>query len=161
MLHPTHQLCCRPYATVPTFAQYQRNYESSPFTMLLFCYSKYIRTNAGPIQNPRLCITYDSKFDMQTYIYHWEIYYKVVATGSYTGISDIIEYLEQLLPSSGYVVCPGLKEYPEQVRFKTKHLVEFGSPFPRLISDQCSMWHIPNLAQQHNESQLCINCSMT
>ena len=95
---------------------------------------------------------------MQTYIYHWEIYYKVVATGSYTGISDIVEYLEQLLPSSGYVVCPGLKKYPEQVRFKTKHLVEFGSPFPRLISDQCSMWHIPNLAQQHNESQLCKAC---
>ena len=94
--------------------------------LLLFCYSKYIRTNAGPIQNPRLCITYDSKFDMQTYIYHWEIYYKVVATGSYTGISDIIEYLEQLLPSSGYVVCPGLKEYPEQVRFRTKHRERWG-----------------------------------
>ena len=165
MLHPTHQLCCRPYATVPTFAQYQRNYESSPFTIsytALILLQQVHPYQRGTYTKPTaLYITYDSKFDMQTYIYHWEIYYKVVATGSYTGISDIIEYLEQLLPSSGYVVCPGLKEYPEQVRFKTKHLVEFGSPFPRLISDQCSMWHIPNLAQQHNESQLCINCSMT
>lgn len=57
-------------------------------------------------------------------------------------------YLKQLLPSSGYVVCPGIKEYPDQIRFDTKNLRQWGPPFNRKFSANCYQWHVPNNAQQ-------------
>ena len=81
---------------------------------------------------------------MQSSRYYWQVFYKVVEEGQYTCPSDIEGFLKQLLPSSGYVICPRIKEYPEQIRFKTKHLIEWGLPFSRKFSDHCSLWHVPN-----------------
>ena len=54
-----------------------------------------------------------------------------------------------LLPSSAFTsvrlrTCPGIKEYPSDVRFKTKNLREWGEPFNRLDSNSCLLWHLPS-----------------
>lgn len=120
-------------------------------TILLFN-SRYIHDLAGPLQNPRLCIAYESPSR-----YYFQVFYKVVEEGEYKGPSDIKIYLEQLLPSSRFVLCPGLKDYPEQIRFKTKHLVEWGLPFCRKFSDRCSLWYVP---KKDTECKCCPACKL-
>lgn len=116
--------------------------------------SRYSHTDLeGPLQNPRLCIVHESQ--SQSSQYYWQIFYQVVAHDQYVSTSDVLVYMEQLLPSSGFVLCPGLKEYPQQIRFKTKHLVEWGPPFCRRFSDSCNLWHIPS---KHAESTCCKPC---
>ena len=100
--------------------------------------------HAGLIQNPRLCVCFQS----DKVQYSWQHYFTTYAEGVCDGISDITIYLDQLLPSSGYVVCPGIKEYPSEIRFKTKNLVEWGAPFNQKFSSTCSRWHIPNNSRQ-------------
>ena len=60
----------------------------------------------------------------------------------YTSLSDIQLYLDQLLPTSKFFVCPVIRDYPDEIRFKTKHLVQWGEPFSRMFSAACSQWHI-------------------
>ena len=86
------------------------------------------------------------------------MFYKEVAYGAYSGPSDILHYLEQLLTTSGFVICPGLKEYPKQLGFKTKHLVEWGPPFCRISSDNCTMWHLPHNLAESSLFQCCKAC---
>ena len=43
-------------------------------------------------------------------------------------------YLEQLRPSSGFKVCPGIKEYPQEIRFQTKNLRQWSIQFDRVDS---------------------------
>ena len=93
----------------------------------------------GPIANPRLCIIACDG----TLIYKWQIFFKTVAGGQYN-LKNIEKYLHQLQPISGYVLCPGLSEYPQDIRFKTKSLHEWGEPFGRIDSVACLLWHIPN-----------------
>ena len=68
--------------------------------------------------------------------------------GVYTSLSDIHVYLDQLLPTSKYVVCPSIRDYPEEIRFRTKNLVQWGELFSRMFSAACNQWHIPNNAWQ-------------
>lgn len=103
------------------------------------------------MQNPRLCIW--QTLSRTSAGYYWEVFYEVIASGTCDGPSDIISYLDQLIPSSTYVICPGIKHYPEIVRFKTKHLIEWARPFPRQCSDQCSLWFY-----QKSERLLCTSC---
>ena len=49
----------------------------------------------------------------------------------------ITEYLEKLVLHSGYKLCPGLRKYPEEVRFETKNV-------KRVDSELCMLWHVPN-----------------
>ena len=45
-------------------------------------------------------------------------------------------------------MCPGIKVYPSEIRFRTKNLVEWGAPFNQKFSSSCSRWHIPNNSRQ-------------
>ena len=97
-------------------------------------------TEFGPMTNPRLYIFED---DDHTVKYWWQIFFKTVDEGEFC-TAKIQSYLEQLRPSSSFKVCPGIKEYPEEVRFQTKNLRQWGIPFNRLDSSSCELWHIPN-----------------
>ena len=104
--------------------------------------------HAGLIQNPRLGVCFQSD-QVQ---FSWQHYFATYAEGVCNGLSDITMYLDQLLPCSGYVVCPGVKEYPPEIRFRTKNLVEWGAPFNQKFSSSCSRWHIPNNSRQAVDS---------
>ena len=56
--------------------------------------------------------------------------------------------LASLLPYSGYELCPGLREYPAEVHFESKHYVHITTPYDRHQSDGCLVWHIPKNRQQ-------------
>lgn len=66
--------------------------------------------------------------------------------------SKIECYLQQLITTSGFVVCPGICEYPASIRFNTKNLVVWSEPFNHCFSFKCSQWHVPNNVQQAPES---------
>lgn len=93
----------------------------------------------GPIANPRLCIVAHN----DTMKYKWQILFKTISEENYS-FEGVRMYLEQLRYSSGYTLCPGLKEYPSEVHFKTKNFREWGVPFGRMDSKYCLLWHIPN-----------------
>ena len=93
----------------------------------------------GPLQNPRLCI-YAAEDSLQ---FKWQVWFRTISSGTYT-FGSVQSFLDQLSTDSGYRVCPGIREYPPEVRFKTKHLREWGLPFNRIDSDNCLLWHIPN-----------------
>ncbi len=86
----------------------------------------------GPLANPRGSLSYK-----------WQVLFNTVARGEYT-FETIQPYLDQLAPLSGYKLCPGISEYPQEIRFKTKNLREWGLPFNRLDSQACLLWHIPS-----------------
>ena len=74
----------------------------------------FIHETMGPIQNPRLCVYHgDSRKSDGCFL--WQVFYNTVSEGVYCSPSDIEMYLEQLLPSSGYVLCPGIRKYPEEI----------------------------------------------
>ena len=57
--------------------------------------------------------------------------------------SNVERYLEQLITMSGFVVCPGIHDYPASIRFNTKNLVVWSEPFNRRFCFNCSQWHVP------------------
>lgn len=119
----------------------------------LIVHRLFMDPEAGPLQNPRLCLIQDG----DQVFYKWQVYYSTCASGTYTRLSDVAEYLKQLEPLSGYVMCPGIREYPSLIRFKTKHLMEWDAPFNRKFSSKCSLWHVPNNIHQAPESAV-YNC---
>ena len=80
-----------------------------------------------------------------TMLYKWQVFFHTVDEGKYC-YQTINHYLDQLLPSSGYHVCPGIMRYPhETIRFQTKNLREWGIPFTnRVDSKLCELWHVPS-----------------
>ena len=74
--------------------------------------------SVGPMCNPRLCLAAaDERIN-----YSFQVFFKSIATGSCTldDLSQIERYLVQLSNKSGFLVCPGISEYPSSIRFKTK-----------------------------------------
>ena len=116
--------------------------------MNLTLYRVFTHALGGPLQNPRLCIVHEA----QSSHFYLQIYYSTIQDGVYSSPSDVEMYLEQLLPSSGYVICPGIRSYPDQIRFATKNLRQWGPPFNWMFSAACAQWHIPNNVQQSQES---------
>jgi len=90
-------------------------------------------------------------------MYKFSVYYQTIANGSVKS-EEFLSCLRHLLPDSGYVICPGISSYPSGIRFKTKHLHEWGEPFNHLDSDTCELWHIPNNSKQMPSSVLYNAC---
>ena len=94
-------------------------------TKFCFLCRPFTDPHAGLIQNPCLCLSFQS----DRVWFSWQYYFTMYAEGQCNQMCDIATYLDELLPCSGYVVCPGIKDYPSEIRFKTKNLVEWGAPF--------------------------------
>ena len=88
------------------------------------------------------CVTFDFK-----------VFNQSVQNGTFSW--DKVEILlNTLLPYSGYVLCPGLKEYPAAVHFESKHYVHISCPHERHQSNCCALWHVPKNRQQLTGSVL-------
>lgn len=93
----------------------------------------------GPLQNPRLCFHAVGG----SFVYLWQVFLCNVVGGDYA-FETVQPYLDQLSVKSGYTLCPGIGQYPPELRFKTKNLREWGIPFTRADSQMCLLWHLPN-----------------
>lgn len=113
---------------------------------------RYFITSAGPIQTPRLCV----KCDAQNITFSFQVFYKSIDVGPYDH-EMAMSFLSQLHPHSSYVVCPGLRDYPNAIEFKTKNVRLWGEPFGRIDSQACRLWHVPNNSRQPPTSPL-YNC---
>ena len=96
-------------------------------------------TEVGPLANPRLFVFIEGA----TVQLKWQMLFKTLASGEFSA-TTIEPYLEQLKPVSGFKVCPGIKEYLQEIWFETKNLRRWGIPFGRIHALSCSLWHIPN-----------------
>ncbi len=116
----------------------------------------YNDNSVGLISNPRLCLS-----EVEEGIeYSFQVFYNTIASGCCSNdMSEIECYLSQLLTTSSYAVCPGVREYPSCIQFKTKNLVVWKEPFNRYFSTKCSQWHIPNNVHQvHIPNSTAFNC---
>ena len=105
----------------------------------------YIDNSVGLIHNPRLCL-----FEEDGALhYSFQVFFKEMDRGvSSNNFANIESYLTLFDGTSGYVVCPGISEYPDSIRFNTKNLVVWNEPFNRRFSVNCSQFHVPNNAKQ-------------
>lgn len=95
--------------------------------------------SAGPIYNPRMVISVDGQCHPQM---EFQVFFRTVFKGAYTR-QAATPHLESMQRESGYSVCPGIPEYPSEVRFKSKNYREWQLPFKRHDSQKCKLWHIP------------------
>ena len=96
-------------------------------------------TEFGPLSNPRLCIFAEGGLVQ----YKWQVLFQTISCGVYCE-ETIKAYLEQLKPQSGFKICPGISEYPKEIRFDTKNLRRWGIPFNRIDALSCVLWHVPH-----------------
>ena len=96
-------------------------------------------TDFGPLANPCLCIMAEG----DSVQYKWQVLFKTVACGEYS-MDAVKVYLEELRPCSGFKTCPGLKHYPEELRFDTKNVHHWGLPFNRIDAKSYVLWHVPH-----------------
>jgi hypothetical protein len=96
-------------------------------------------TEFGPLANPRLCVFAEGG----SVQYKWQVLFQTVSCGPYCE-KVVKTYLEQLNPQSGFKVCPGIREYPKEIRFDTKNVRRWGIPFNRIDALSCVLWHVPN-----------------
>lgn len=81
--------------------------------------------------------------------YSFQVFFKEIDAGVCSAnFSNIECFLQQMITTSSFVVCPGIRDYPASIRFNTKNLVVWSEPFNRRFSVNCSQWHVPNNAQQ-------------
>ena len=103
----------------------------------------------GLLANPRLCLS-EKDGDIH---YSFQVYFKEIDAGVCTdNLSEVECYLAQLLPTSDFVICPGIRNYPTSIRFQTKNLVVWNEPFHRRVSSNCAQWHVPNNIKQARSS---------
>lgn len=69
--------------------------------------------------------------------FSWQVYFKTLHHRVYTSLSDIHIYFDQLLPISKFVVCPGICNYPEEIRVRTVSAAAYNccKPCKQLIHD--------------------------
>ena len=80
---------------------------------------------------------------------------------------EISGILDTLLASSGYVLCPGIRDYDSQygesIRFKSKNLRIWTESIERHDSAECLLWHRPSNARTASDSLLydvCASCKL-
>ena len=108
--------------------------------------SKYVRlpgaaTSAGPIKPARVVSNDEGEYGV-------EVLMKVIQTGSWKEshppYKEICSVLDTFLSNSGYVLCPGVKDYTCEflhiIRFQSKNLRVWGQPI-RHDSVGCLLWH--------------------
>lgn len=110
-----------------------------PLTLISSNYRPLTMTEFGPIANPRLCVFAEGN----SIQYKWQVLFQAVSCGVYCQ-SAIKSYLEQLKLQSGFKLCPGIREYPKEIRFDTKNVHRWGMPFNRVDAQSCTLWHVPH-----------------
>ena len=84
------------------------------------CCSRITKIDSGPFNNPRITIFCDGN----SATCKFSAFFHTIASGPVDTVSSCIE---QLLPESSYVICPGILDYPPELRFKMKHLHQWGA----------------------------------
>ena len=108
--------------------------------------------DAGPvglIPNPRLCLSVEDGVAC----YSFQVFFKVANAVVWAeDLCNIDCFVGQLSTMSGFIVCPGIREYPAPICFTAINLVVWNEPFNRHFSTKHSQWHIPNNAKQTPDS---------
>ena len=84
--------------------------------------------------------------------YAFQVLLKPVKIGEWQrqepGISaELKEMLDSMLANSEFLLCPGIREYEKTfhvIRFESKNLRDWKTPFQRHDSSNCSLWHKPS-----------------
>ena len=129
--------------------------------------STYIQLDSGgPVQPARMVFNSNG-------MYMFQVFLQTTKEGAWRSSeagpsSEVISLLDTLLSNSGYVVCPGIRNYiatfEDYVRFESKNLRIWKNPLHRYDSHHCLLWHRPSgasSAQQKPDSSgyhVCGSC---
>ena len=112
--------------------------------------------NHPPTYDPQLFLRMtDGKVE-----YDFRALFQSIEKGEFSW-ARVDAHLNSMLPFSGFVFCPGLKDYPTAVHFTSKHYMAISAPYKRNQSDTCSLWHVPKNRKQMYGSHLfnvCDHC---
>ena len=138
--------------------------EAEDSQWVIVCTTKFsqVEGGSGPVNAAR--VVFDSKGD-----YSLEVLLKSVKAGSWKASepphTEISGILDMLLANSGYVLCPGIREYDSQygeyIRFKSKNLRIWGESLERHDSMECLLWHKPintKTASSKLQYNVCVSC---
>lgn len=124
--------------------------ETTAGDTLYLSISREVLEDIGPVDSPRLLL----KFDVHNVSYIFQVHFTAIESGNYN--EELVKArIDQLVPSSGYILCPGLKSYSQSdLHFKPKNLKRFDS-------DSCLLFHIPHngkLHPHHYLNNMCAPC---
>ena len=112
----------------------------------------------GPVDNPRLLFKF-AQNDHNQVSYAFQVHFTAIESGSYD--EELVKArLDQLVPSSGYILCPGLQS-SDLMHVMSKNLRRWPSPFKRVDSKNCTLFHIPQnrkLHPHHHLKNMCTSC---
>ena len=91
--------------------------------------------SAGPTYNPRMVI---SVYDQGHAQMEFQVFFRTVLKEAYSRQAADL-HLESMLRESGHSVCPGIPEYPLEVRFKSKKQRKWQLPFTCHDSMKCKL----------------------
>ena len=114
----------------------------------------------GPIKPARMTFHHQGHFT-------FDVMKHIVAEGLWQSCeapySSITSKLDTLLANSGYLLCPGISNYPERygsvIRFNSKNLRVWGHPHNRYDAQDCQLLHKPNNSHVTPDSPLYNACS--
>lgn len=109
----------------------------------------------GPVDNPRLLLKFSRGHEVS---YTFQVHFTSAESGDYSEVL-VKAKLEQLLPGSGYILCPGLRSY--DLKFKSKNLRVWPNPLKRIDSKTCALFHVPQnskLHPHHSLYNMCASC---
>lgn len=107
-----------------------------------------------PVPNPRMVLRFP--FGQGNNTYTFEVNCIALRTGP-IGDSDFHSWLNTMLPSSGYYLCPGIGN---GVECSTKSVRKWGFPFHRVDHKNCQLWlPIPVMSKKWSHSPTCAKCT--
>ena len=124
----------------------------------LMLYGPYCRPlvmmEVGPLANPRLFVFIEGA----TVQFKWQVPFKTLTSGEFSA-TTVEPHLEQLKPVSDFKVCPGIKEYPQEIRFETKNLRRWGIPLVELMPSLVHSGIFPTISiiQQEKAFETLVN----
>ena len=123
--------------------QVEINDEEGESKWVIVCSTKYSRLQGSPVK-PRVLFSSNGKYTLEVLLYKVR---SGVWTDSEPPHDAIKSVLDTLLSNSGYVICPGIRDYDNEfgqtIRFQSNNLRVSTNPISRHDSTNCCHWHKP------------------
>lgn len=105
----------------------------------------HILKSVGLVRTPTVEVLFSCSSETTSVTYSFQVFN---ALAEYN-IDAVNKKLTTMLPTSGYVICPGLSNYPDNLRYDIKGVRKWEFPFERIDNVSCHLFHIPDNSKIH------------
>ena len=123
--------------------------ESINYYMSISQNGLHILQSVGLVRTPTIEVSFSCSSEIISVTYLFQVFHSIVEYNSFC-IDAIDRRLTTMLPTSGYVICPGLANYPDNLHIDIKGVKKWAYPFQKRIdSISCHLFHLPNNSKVH------------